>query len=70
VRSQLILYPAKLAPLNTEWSRERTVGAPQKPGGRAHLKRIVTEAGKGMVESLQEFVILIAVEAAKRAIWG
>jgi len=70
VRSRLILYPAKLAPLNMEWSRERTVGAPQKPGGRAHLKRIVTEAGKGVVESLQEFVILIAAEAAKRAIWG
>lgn len=70
VRSRLILYPATLAPLNMEWSREHTVGAPQKPGGRAHLKRIVTEAGKGVVESLQEFVILIAAEAAKRAIWG
>jgi len=70
VRSRLILYPAKLAPLNMERSRERTVGAPQKPGGRAHLKRIVTEAGKGVVESLQEFVILVAAEAAKRAIWG
>jgi len=70
VRSRLILYPATLVPLNMEWSRERTVGAPQKLGGRAHLKRIVTEAGKGVVESLQEFVILIAAEAAKRAIWG
>jgi len=74
---QWVFYPAEVAPLYLaplyplwkEWPKERSEGAPQKPGGRAHLKRIVTEAGKGVVESLLELLVLVAAEAAKRAIW-
>jgi len=63
------LYLAPLYPLRKEWPKERAEGARQKPGGRAHLKQIVIEAGKEVAESLLEFLVLVTAEAAKRAIW-
>lgn len=51
-------------------TKEQAEGARQKQGGRALVKQIVTEAKKGVAESLQELLVLIAAEVAKREIWG
>jgi hypothetical protein len=67
---QLIFYPAELAPPHKESLCESIKGACQEHGGPTHLKRIVTEVGKGVAESLRALLVTIAAEAAKRAIWG
>jgi len=59
-----------MAPLYKEALRGTPDGAPQKHGGFPHLKRIVTEAGKGVAEALRDLLTIIASEAVKRAIWG
>jgi len=74
---QWVFYPAEVAPLYLaplyplwkEWPKERAEGPRQKPGDRAHLKQILIEAAKEVAESLLELLVLVAAEAAKRAIW-
>ena len=67
---RLVLFPAEPAPLYKELLWDSVDGASHKSTGPVHLKRIVKEAGKGIAESLRELLVMIAAEAAKRAIWG
>jgi hypothetical protein len=66
---QLGFCPPNLTRLYKE-SPDSIESTCQRHGGPTHLKRIVTEAGRGVADSLREFLTMIAAEAAKRAIWG
>jgi hypothetical protein len=63
-------FLSELAALYNESLWDSIEGASQTHRGPTHLKRIVIETGKGVAEALREILVMIAGEAAKRAIWG
>ena len=66
----MALFPAEFAPLYKEPMWDTIDGASPKHVAPAHLKQIVKEAGKGVVEALRDLLVMIGAEAAKRTIWG
>ena len=42
----------------------------QRQGGSARIRHLAAETGKEVAEALRDIAVMVAGEAAKRAIWG
>jgi hypothetical protein len=68
--AQFGLCPIDIGPSYKEAVRERIEGTGQRHRGPTRFKYLAAEAGKEVAEALRDMVVMIAGEAAKRAIWG
>ena len=70
VDGQLVLCPIVIKPLYKEAPEESIDGIEQRHRVPTHLKHLAAEAGNAVSEALRDIVVMVAGEAAKRAIWG
>lgn len=70
VDGRLVLCPLVIEPLYKDSPEGSCDGTEQRHRIPAHLKHLAAEAGKEVAEALRDIIVMVAGEAAKRAIWG